>query len=302
MKSFLPKLTAIVSIFFFLGGCNKSAVNHEQDKALNDSTMPSSISPIAAREKANDNSRKFIRTADLKFKVKDAIHSTADIENITLRNGGFVNYTKLASTTDYTTNTKISKDSTLERVYFTLSNQIVLRIPNDKLDTTLKEIAKLVDFLDHRIITADDVALQILANSISQQRVGKSETRISNAIEKNSSKLDEVIKAEEARTGKEQTGSEARLKNLSLQDQIKFSTVSIAIYQQQSVRSELKAIDNVQDFEPGLGSRLLESIINGWKMLEGLLLLVVNLWSIILIAIIGLLVFRKRGINLKISK
>ena len=77
------------------------------------------VSSTAAVENNKDSTRKFIRTADLKFKVKDAIRSTYDIENIIVKQGGFVTYTNLASTINYTKSTQIK-----DKVYCTEVNLI----------------------------------------------------------------------------------------------------------------------------------------------------------------------------------
>jgi hypothetical protein len=135
------------------------------DSKAKDQTSKS-ISSSAAVETNKNGNRRFIRTADLKFKVKSVVKATYGIEDIVGQQGGFVTYTNLYSTIDYVNSTAISADSTLETTHFTVLNSMTIRIPNRKLDTTLKAIAKHIDYLDHRIITADDVALQLLSNDL----------------------------------------------------------------------------------------------------------------------------------------
>lgn len=49
------------------------------------------VSSNAAVEPKNSN-RKFVRTADINFKVKNAAQSTYAIENIIAKHGGFVTF------------------------------------------------------------------------------------------------------------------------------------------------------------------------------------------------------------------
>ncbi|MCX6210171.1 MAG: DUF4349 domain-containing protein, partial [Bacteroidetes bacterium] len=189
------------------------------------------ISSTAAVENNKDSTHKFIRTADLKFKVKSVIASTYDIEAITSRLGGFVTYTNLQSTVDNVSNTAINADSTLETTYYTVSNSITLRVPNTKLDTTLKEISKNIDYLDYRIIKADDVALQLLSNNLTQKRSAKYEQRLANAIDNRGKKLKETTVAEDVLLNKQEQADNAKVSNLSLNDQLNFSTITLAIYQ-----------------------------------------------------------------------
>ncbi len=118
-----------------------------KEEAKSDSISKDFISSSAAIENKKDTAHKFIRTADLKFKVKSVIKSTYNIEEITSRQGGFVTYTNLTSSIDKITPTAVSADSSLETTQYTVTNSITLRVPNIKLDTTLKEISKNIDYL-----------------------------------------------------------------------------------------------------------------------------------------------------------
>lgn len=82
---------------FFLS-CNSVHESKREIILQSDSTSNAITTSSAAVEKNKDSTRKFIRTAEMKFKVKSVINSTYDIENICNDQGGFVTYTNLAST------------------------------------------------------------------------------------------------------------------------------------------------------------------------------------------------------------
>ena len=111
--------------------------------------MDSAISSSAAVVDKN-STRKFIRTADVKFKVKNVAKSTYAIEDATSKFGGFVTYTNLQSTINEEDKTKVSQDSTLVTTKYKVENNITIRVPNTKLDTVIKTIAKQIHFLDYR--------------------------------------------------------------------------------------------------------------------------------------------------------
>lgn len=268
------------------------------------STSPAAaISSSAAVEKNTDSSRKFVRTAELKFRVKNVIHSTYDIEGITTRHGGFVTSTELNSTVDNVVNTAVSADSSLETTYYTVSNNMTLRVPNVALDTVLKEIARNIAFLDYRIIKADDVALQLLSNKLTVQRYTKNEKRLTEAIDKRGKKLNETENAEMARMYAAEQADNARLSSLSLNDQIRFSTINLIIYQRQTLDREL--LYNGKDitaYEPGFGEKLLYSLQFGWRILAAIIQFLVKIWGILFLVIIGIVVYkiiarRKRNHN-----
>lgn len=272
----------LTGILFTVMGCQQQEnKNTELDLLANKAPITSS----AAVEKNNNPERKFIRTADVKFKVKSVVNTTTDIENICTAQGGFVIYTNLASNIDEHTETPISADSILETTHYTVINTMTLRVPNTKLDSTLKDIAKSVDYLDYRIIKADDVSLQILANNFTQNRAINNYSRITNDIEKNRKKLNETTYAEEIVLSKQEQADNAKIANLSLNDQIKYSTVNLSIYQRQGIkRAIIHNDENIDAYQISFGRKLIEGFTYGWNLLKMLLVFVSKLWGLALFA------------------
>ncbi|MDR3339276.1 MAG: DUF4349 domain-containing protein [Candidatus Symbiothrix sp.] len=306
-RQFIIGIALAISFFSCSGYTQREA---DPDTAVNmmefseEKSAPSNyISSSVAVENTQDTTRKFIRTADLKFKVKDVIHSTYDIEEIANRQGGFVTFTQLTGNIDYVTTTAISLDSSLISTYYTTVNSLVLRVPNVNLDTTLREIARNIDFLDYRTIKAEDVALDILANTLTQKRNAKNEERLINAIDSRGKKLKETTSAEELLLNKQEQADNAKIANLSLADQINFSTVNVSIYQQQTIRREIISNDkNITAYKPNFGSKLFESIQYGWDILANTFLFIIKLWGFILFGILVYIVYKKYGYKLRKNK
>lgn len=274
---------------------NNNMPGARPDKQLYaDSISTGNGSSAAAVENPKDTEHKFIRTADLRFKVKNVEKATYQIEDITSSHGGFVTLTHLNSIVDNVATTAISADSSLETTSFTVTNTMTTRVPNSKLDTTLKDIARLVDYLDYRIIKADDVSLQIQSNTLSQKRITGNRQRLTKAIDTRGKKLGETIVAEESLLDKQQQADAALLTNMSISDQIKYSTVQLAIYQRQAIKRELICNDkNITAYQPGFGSRLLASLQYGFEVLAGLFVSLAKLWWLFLFLAIGWIVYKK---------
>jgi hypothetical protein len=287
-------------IVLIISGCSKQKNEKMQDTQSEDISANSFISSSAAVENNKDTTRKFIRTADLKFKVKNVINSTYDIESIANQEGGFVTYTNLTSKIVNVTTTAVSADSSLETTYYQVTNTITIRVPNTKLDTTLKLISKNIDFLDYRIIKAEDVALQILSNTLSQKRSARNEERLTTAIDNKGKKLNETTLAEELLIGKKEQSDYSKISNLSLTDQILFSTINVNIYQRQSLKRELISNNkNIDAYEPGFGSKIIESLEFGWDILKGLVLLLSRLWALFVLGLIVYFIYKKFGHKIK---
>lgn len=293
----MNKNTKIVLTLLALGlvvACKESVAEETSDYSENVATDSTSVvSSSAAVENKNSN-RKFVRTADVKFKVKNVAKSTYAIEDATTKFGGFVTYTNLQSNIHNEDRTKVSQDSTLVTTKYKVDNNITIRVPNTKMDTVIKTIAKQIHFLDYRIIKADDVSLQMLSNELAQKRSNSSEKRLENAIDSKDKKLNQVVKAEETLDAKKEQNDASKLQNLSLQDQVNFSTLTLNIYQDESIKQEMVVNEkSINAYRPNIGLQIWDSVKIGWFMLEHIISFVVVLWPFALIGFLGFFGYKK---------
>ncbi|AFD05528.1 hypothetical protein Solca_0388 [Solitalea canadensis DSM 3403] len=292
----IQQLVLISVLTLAITSCGQNHKAEMESMASADTAMISS----SAAETGNDNGRKFIRTSELKFKVKSVADATFKIEDIARKEGGFVTLSNLTSSVDNVVTTKVSADSSVETKYYTVSNSIILRVPNYKLDTTLKQIAKLVDFLDYRVIKADDVGLQLLSNNMAQKRIAKNEQRLTDAIDQKGRKLNDVTNAEESLLDKNEQSDATKLSSLNLNDQINFSTVSLSVYQRETTKSELIVNNvNLKEYQQGFLSSAYESFLTGFEILSSIVLALIKLWSVILLASAAYFLYRKYGFKFK---
>jgi hypothetical protein len=172
-----------------------------------------------------------------------------------------------------------------------------LRIPNVKLDTTLKQIAPLIEFLDYRIVRADDVALSLLANRLQHKRNTDLSATIGKAASK-SSKVDDVTYAAGTMQNMMEQRDQATINNLSLLDQISFSTIKVDIYQHRSSKYfKVLKEKNINAYKPGFFPRLRDAFEDGFGYLKEFIIFLVNIWWVILVIGIIVYYFRKRKNN-----
>ncbi len=270
---------------------NAEASSDKVSEAVADTA--SVVSSSAAVQPKNSN-RKFVRTADIKFKVKNVYKSTGVIEDATTKFGGFVTYTNLQSTINDEDRTKISPDSTLVTTKYTVDNNITIRVPNTQLDTVIKTIARQIGFLNYRVIKADDVTLQMLSNKLAQKRSNSTENRMAKAIDNKGTKLHQIMDAEDKLDAKKETNDTKTIENLSLNDQVNLSTVTLQIYQDQTIKQEMVANEkSINAYRPNIGLQIWDGIKTGWFMLENIISFVVVLWPFALIGFLGFLGYKK---------
>lgn len=292
----MNKKSKLVVALLFIGiaiSCkqaqSENASEAKHDKSVVTASDSTSVISSSAAVQPKNNNRKFVRSADIKFKVKNVAKSTSIVEDATNKFGGFVTYTNLQSNVADEDKTKVSPDSTLVTTKFTVENNVTIRVPNTQLDTVIKTIASQIGFLNYRVIKADDVTLQMLSNKISKRRSFSTEKRIANAIDSKGKKLTQIIDAEENLDTKKEANDNKTIENLSLQDQVNFSTLTLLIYQDQTVKQEMIANEkSVNAYRPNIGLQIWDSVKTGWFILEEILSFLAILWPF---GLIGFLVF-----------
>jgi len=302
MKKVVRTGLALVTLTTMFYACKNAAPDEDAAVAeMTESVDSSSVISSSAAVENKKDSRKFIRTADLKCKVKDVAKSTYVIEDATTKFGGFVTFTDLKSDIIEKDETKVSQDSTLATTKYTVTNDITIRVPNTKLDTVIKSIAKQIDFLDYRVIKADDVSLKLLANELAQNRSNNSENRISKAIDTKGKKLDNILEAEDKLDSKKVQNDNSKIENLNLKDQVNFSTITLSLYQNQMIKQELIANEkSINAYRPNIGLQIWESIKTGWFMLEAVIAFVFQLWGIALLIFLAWFGYKKLNAKLKV--
>jgi hypothetical protein len=288
-------LTTLV-IIALLFSCKKADSTSTADVANYEPTTDSTAVSSSAAVEPKNSAQKFIRTADIKFKVKNVVKSTYAIENAVAKFGGFVTYTNLQSNIHDQIKTKISQDSTLETTKFSVENNITIRVPNTQLDTVIKSIARQIDFLDFRVIKADDVSLKLLANQLSQKRSATNEKRVEKAIDTKGKKINDIMEAENTLASQKEANDSKTIENLSIQDQVNFSTITLQLYQNETIKQEITAGEKDSAYyKPNLGIQIIDSLKTGWYILQSILVFLLNLWPFILISLGGFFLYKKYG-------
>lgn len=256
-------------------------------------------SSTAARIGKVDSTRRLIRTVDMKFLSDDVVSTSYRIEDIIRKMDGFIEFTTIESEISRTQTTRISSDSLLESTYYHFVNDMTLRVPVANLDTTLKLIAPMIDFLDYRTIKAEDISFTLLRKELERKRLDLYNIQVSSLSTSGSSS--DRLRAIEQQLQKQIENDEARIEMLELDDKVKFATISLHIYGRDKVRHVmLKDEEKIASYKPGFGSMIIQAIEKGWSVLKYLVFALVALWPLYLIGVLawGTVVYIKRR-NLK---
>lgn len=288
---YVIQIISVISLLSFVACQSNFEEQSPQDTAAFTDTLGL---PQIAQERSSANAgRKFVRKADLKFRVKDIVRATFSIEQIAHNQQGYIAHSNLTSTVTATDTRAAGPDSVLELSAVNSANTMVIRVPNSNLDSTLNQIAEFVSFLDYRIIQSDDVGLQIMGNAMLKKRSGKSAARLEHLVETRGRKLTESVSADEAIVSRSLQDDQALLANLALEDQVSYCTIQLNMYQRETVQREVLANNMIfSKYTPGFSQELSNAFDAGLSFLQGLIVWIVRLWGIWLFLLAGYMVLK----------
>lgn len=239
-----------------------------------------------------DESRKMMKSADIKMRVAEVQKATISLERATAAMDGLVMQSDLVSQETRAVKELPYTADSLKRVrVYETSSLLKVKVPAVYLDSFLNLVAAEARFMDSRNILVEDASLQYLGNELKQQVDAGTESmaKATDLSRKTSEALD-VARTEE---NKAAAKIDNKIDNLNIRDKVRYASVSIAITQPEKV--DVVIVANVsKQMEAGWGTQLMNAAGAGWSLLKVVLTALVQLWPLWLFSSVVLMVFRNR--------
>lgn len=241
-----------------------------------------------------DPQRKFIRSANAAFRVKDVYRSALAIEDIVAANGGFVVHNEIKSDVDSVERHKGRNGMLVELALYTVNGNLSVRVPSERTQIFLRALASEVEFLDQRTFDALDAQFEILRSQQEARRNQQAQQDLGELAQQKG-KLPDRADLINSRTGYKAARDEADLQRYQLEDKVAFSTINLTLYQARKLRrSEVPDLEAaVQREGPGFFPRLGASLVSGWHGLLEALLALVQVWPLLLAGAAVLVLIRR---------
>lgn len=244
--------------------------------------------------------KKNIRTAESKFRVKDVKQTTQRIHDLTNKYGGYVSSMSLRSEPSVSKKIQISADSLVEVEEFIVRNELTIRVPNQQLDSLLREVFKMVDYWDNCELKTDDASLLLLSNSLKIKRLESFSNRNKVNIDKKKGNITIASEAEKDVLIHENQADNYKVDQQSIEDRVNFSVVNFQIYQAESIqKTAIPDIKNIEPDRPNIFLQVGDSLKDGWFVLENLLVFLVKFWPLWVVG--GAVYYFVRRKTLKVS-
>lgn len=282
-------ITAFLALAIYsCGPSYEEKVVLERDAEIADSVLKNNAGIVT--DKIGGVARNFIRTADMKLSVSGVLKTMQKIEDLVKQNDGFVTRSELLSEINHHETVQWTTDSVKEIKQHTTIGYVTFRVPNKSLDTVLRCIANMANFVDYSILTSDDVKLKLYANLLAENRNARFSDKVESAAKQSDSKIKQVTGTYEKALEKQTLADEKSLESFDLADQVNFSTVKLQLYQAPSSFVQTFPIQaQIKPYESPYSNKLAVAFESGFQMIKKFVLFVVGSWG--LIAIIGLVLY-----------
>ncbi|MNJ91480.1 hypothetical protein D3C87_91320 [compost metagenome] len=233
---------------------------------------------------------KIIKTADMKFRVKDVQSTKEKISAILKTEGGAIGEVSIISNIQNTEKVKYSTDSLLELTAYRTEGLMVARVPSEKLDDFTNQVARMAVFVDHQSLKFDDQSLSYLTSEL--KSINREEAVAQ--LEKKANKKKEVIASKDVSKSLALKDEyvDQKVKNMSINSRVQYSDVTLNFYQDHTVKQIVVGNDNLSDYRPPFFQRVVINLQGGWFIFKEFILMLLNIWSILVLIAVGYFVYR----------
>jgi len=232
---------------------------------------------------------KLVKSADIRFKVKNVQQTGDTIAMLTGKYGGMVMHHQMAANIENSQDIRISDDSLMRVSAFNTNADMTVRIPSEKLEDFMNHVSHLGIYLTARQMDIADLSLDYLSDKL------KIQSRAELVAQQKAGKV--VIKDPQKVLWLKDDLVDGQINNRRIDAAVKYSTISLNFYQSNTIVKEMIANDDPSAYQLPFFKRLLMAFANGWFMFTELILGLANLWVFVL-AGVGLFmlykVYRKR--------
>lgn len=251
------------------------------DKAVTAATPAQQMGSSAATY--TDSERKFIRTANARFQVKDVYLAALGIEDTVAGHGGFVVKNDIHAESVSRQTHPIGGGKLMELNEYRVQGHLIVRVPSARTQEFLRAIVGHVVFLDERNFSARDAQFDLLRQQLDMLRNQETQGELGQAVE-DGGKLSHKTDAIAVRNDVKAARDAALLAKKEFEDQVAFSTIELKLYQPSRVlQTERADVDSIyRQARPGFFSRLGEQLRGGWEGLLEFFLALALIWPLLL--------------------
>jgi len=251
----------------------------------------SADSSSAQMDSTRSSTSKLIKTAEMRFKVKNVQKVSEGIAKLVTTYRGMLIRHRMASSSEHSLDIRISNDSVMRVTSFYTSADITVKIPAEKLNDFMNQVAGMGIYVNNRSMDVTDKSLEYLSAQLKLKSRSELISRQKKGIViiKNPANVlllkDDMI--------------DQQINNRGIDDAVKNSIVNLRFYESNTITKETIANDDPSAYNLPLLNRIIIAIENGWRIFVDLLVLLFNLWVFVAAGVSVWLIIRRYKFRLK---
>ena len=269
----------VASAAIIFAGCSSEHKREATDYASTDTIAAEAVSSNG------ELVEKMTKTADMRFRVKDVQRTKEDLSATIKKQGGLVMEFNINSSIQNTEKVKFSSDSLKEITSYRTDGYVVARVPSDKLDDLTNQIAGMAVFVDNQSLKMEDKSLDYLENKLKTENRIDAVEKINKVATKKSANVETSLIIKDDYVDK-------KIENLNIDKRVKYSTISLSFYQDNTIKTMIVANDNIYDYKPDFFRRLGLNLMDGWIYFKEFILFLSQLWLFVIAGLVAFFVIR----------
>ncbi|WP_440135621.1 DUF4349 domain-containing protein [Chitinophaga sancti] len=231
----------------------------------------------------NSPARKHVRTADVNVRVANVFSAATTLEHVTKGMDGYVVESTLSNELGAAQDIPYKGDSMKHVQLYTAIANLTLKVPAAQLDSLVSTLNNVAVFVSTRTLKDDDKTLEYLKNFMKNE-----EPLTPVAVTKKSDPLQTATYQDEKKDEK----VERKIANFAILDDANYATLKVQL--SQSEQADVQIVVNPESVTRArFGTELLTALSTGTTALRNVVLFFLQLWPFVLLAIAGVIGYRK---------
>lgn len=198
--------------------------------------------------------------------------------------GGFVAGNSISTDVEGGQSRRLGDGTVLQLTEVVTRGELTVRVPADRTNAFLRDLARHMDFVDQRAFAAEDMQFELLRRQLAYARNLQLQAEAARAGEQ-PARVGEKLDAAGMRAHALEQRDEAVVSQRELEDAIAFSTIRLNLYQDAQVRQQIEPDTEalMADAGPGFFQRIGIALQAGWRGLLQAIVIATYLWPLWLV-------------------
>ncbi len=218
---------------------------------------------------------KLIKTADMRIKVKDVQTVAEKISKLTIECGGMVMHNNQQANKVSEQDLKLSNDSVKRLTVFNRTADLTLKMPTKYLEPFMDSLNHLGIYVDARKLDIEDRSLDYAETEMKADNRKESAKLRSKHLKLTQGGADTLLALKDEFV-------EKKVANMRTDQAAYFSTLTLNLYENNAVHTEVVANDDLGAYNTPLSTRLGLALSNGWNVFGDVMVGLLNLWVFVL--------------------